>query len=315
MSLQVKHRPNTFKEFIGNETTIESLTNVLKKDPPPAAYLFVGGPGTGKTSIGRVLGNELGCHESEFVEYDAGDDRSVDSIRRMKSGLMSHPLEGEKKVILLDEAHSYLKPAQNALLKTLEEPPPYAHIILCTTNPESLMDTIKRRCHIYELESLNASHLHKLLKRIIKKEKVKKYPVKTRNKIVELSEGSAGAALKYLDMVIDFTSSKKAIKTLKSAGTAQSDVIDICKILWNDDMSDKNKWFQMKKVLTGFTGDAEQARRGILGILSKTMLKRDLDSNINLAGVLENFERNFYDSTMSGLRLACYKSCFSITGE
>jgi DNA polymerase-3 subunit gamma/tau len=314
LSLQQLHRPKTFKDFIGNESAIESIKNVLKKDPP-SAFLFIGKPGSGKTSMGRVLATELGCSESEFEEKDAADDRSIDSIRRMKIGLKNYPLSGKKKVVLLDEMHSYPKVTQNALLKILEEPPSFAHIILCTTNPEALLDTIKRRCHIYELETLTSTNLHKLLKQILKKEKIKKYPVKVRNKIVELSEGSAGSALKYLDMVIDFTNSKKAIQTLKSAGTAQSDVIDICKVLWDDSMSDKNKWYKMKKTLRDFSGDAEQARRAILGILPKTLLKRDLDNGINLAGIIENFEKNFYDSGMGGLRLACYKSCFSIVGE
>jgi DNA polymerase III gamma/tau subunit len=307
MSLQQLFRPKTFKGFVGNETTIEALQQVLQKDPPNA-FLFTGGPGTGKTSLGRVVARELGCHKADFVEKDSADDRSIDSIRKMKEDLKAFPFHGKKKVVLLDEAHQMLKPAQSALLKILEEPPNHAHIILCTTNPESLLDTIKRRCHIYELDALTSTDLHKLFKRILKKEKIKNYSKTVLSKIIELSNGSAGSALKYLDMVIDFTDETKALSTLKSAGTAQSDVIDICRTLCDQNMSKSNKWHVIKRMLKNFKGDAEAARRPILGYLSTVLLSKDLETGIEISFMIGHFEKNFYDSGISGLKSACFRA-------
>ena len=312
MSLQHVHRPKTFKDFVGNSEIIEAVQNAVAKDSPPPAFLFTGGAGTGKTSIGRVTARALGCDPKHIDEKDSADDRSIESVRKMKTDLRFTPMVGEKKVVLLDEVHQMLKPSQNALLKVLEEPPSHAHIILCTTNPENLLDTIKRRCHIYQLSYLTVSNQHKLLKRVLKKEKVKKFSPKVLDKIVELSNGSAGNALKYLDMVIDFTNIKKALNTLKSAGATKSDVAALCRVLCNSNMSKKNRWYQIQRLLKDFTAEAETSRRPILSWLSKILMSSDLDNGMEISFMMTHFEKNFYDSGMSGLRAAFFRACSEI---
>lgn len=317
MSLQHIHRPKTFKDFVGNEDVIEAIKNAVGKKSPPPAFLFIGGPGTGKTSIGRVTACELGCHPDHIDEKDSADDRSIESVRKMKTDLKFTPMVGKKKVVLLDEIHQMLKPAQNALLKVLEEPPSHAHIILCTTNPENLLDTIKRRCHIYKLASLTVSEQHKLLKRVLRKEQKgdevkRKFPGKVLDKIVDLSNGSAGEALKYLDMVIDFTNTKKALNTLKASGATQSDVAVLCRVLCNSNMSKKNRWYQIQRLLKDFTTDAEAARRPILSWLSKILISSDLDNGSEISFMMTHFEKNFYSSGMAGLRAAFFRACSEI---
>ncbi|RLD78261.1 MAG: hypothetical protein DRJ07_13450 [Bacteroidetes bacterium] len=312
MSLQHIHRPKTFEDFVGNKEVIEAIQNAIAKDSPPPAFLFTGGAGTGKTSIGRVTAIALGCHPKHIDEKDSADDRSIESVRKMKTNLKFTPMVGTKKVVLLDEIHQMLKPAQNALLKVLEEPPSHAHIILCTTNPENLLDTIKRRCHIYQLAYLTVSDQHKLLKRILKKEKVKKFPPKVLDKIVDLANGSAGNALKYLDMVIDFTDVKKALNTLKSAGATQSDVAALCRVLCNSNMSKTNRWYQIQRLLKTFTAEAESSRRPILNWLSKILMDSDLDTGAELSFMMTHFEKNFFDSGMAGLRAAFFRACSEI---
>lgn len=308
MSLQIQYRPNSFKAFVGNEDVLESLTKLLKRKEPPVAFLFTGPGGTGKTTLGRIVAKMLGCKKSDFQELNSADDRGIDGVRKIISGMKYTALGGGKKVILLDEAHMLTKPSQEALLKALEEPPKYVHWIICTTNPETLKQTFKRRCHGYELSPLKHSEIQKLMTRVLKKEgRDKNISMTVRDKIAELSDGSAGQALKLLDQVIDMDDADRSINTLKSAGTSESEVIDICRILCNYNMPAKTKWSRIKKMLKEYKGDGESARRPILGYLNSIMLNNGGDE---VWSMMQPFRKNFYDDGKSGLTSACYEAIF-----
>jgi len=311
MSLQVQYRPKSFKTFIGNEEVVESLKLVLDRENPPSAFLFTGGGGTGKTTIGRIVRRELGCHVSDFREINASDDTGVDGIRKVIESVKYAPLSGNRKVILYDEAHMLSKSAQEAMLKVLEEPPEYVTFIICTTNPEALKQTFKRRCHHYDLNSLKRTELSTLCKRVLKAEKVK-YRQKIVSKICSLADGSAGQALKLLDQVIDFTDEEKAIEVLQSTGVEESELIIAIRTLLNDSIKARTKWVKISKVLKNIKTDGEGARRAVLAYLSKVLLN---NGSTGVALMMEHFENNFYDSGKSGLILAFYKACFDLEDE
>jgi len=216
---------------------------------------------------------------------------------------------------MVHNCHQLLSGSQEALLKVLEEPPAHVHFIVCTTNPEALKDTFKRRCHIYEVELLNSITLMKHLKKILLAEKMIDYPIEILDKIVELSGGSAGIALKYLDMVVDMGKDKdEALSILKSAGACESEVIDICRALINFKVSEKSRWLRVRKLLSSFKTDGESARRPILGYLDSCLLTSDFDEGVAIALMMDEFRHNFFDNGKSGLDVACFKSCF-LSGE
>lgn len=256
--------------------------------------------------------------ESVEIYQRGNNDQSFESIigdkERNQGYIEFYDLQIEKNPSyiangnMVHNCHGLLSPTQEALLKALEEPPSHVHFILCTTNPEALKDTFKRRCHIYEVQPLNSNQMVKHLKLILKKEKVKNFKVEILEKIIELSNGSPGIALKYLDMVIDMTDPKEAINLLKSSGTSENDVIEICRALTDFRVNDKTRWGRVKKLLKNFKGDAESARRPILGYLNSCLLGNS--EGINFALIMDEFKTNFYDSGKAGLSLACFKSCF-----
>lgn len=311
MSLQTQYRPPTLKMFAGNSDTKKNIEKMLSREVPPDAFLIVGPPGCGKTTLGRIIAKMLGCHKDDFNEQNTANDRSIKVIRQVIDDMKYTPMNGPKKVILFDEAHQLLAPPQNALLKALEEPPAHVHFILCTTNPEKLLDTLKRRCHIYEVKLLTSSQLLNHMKKILKAEKVENYPDEIMDKIIELSGGSLGVALKNLDMVIDMSDDiEGALNTLKTAGTSEADVMEINRALMNFNMSNSARWTRIRHLLADFNGDGESARLPILGYLRKCLLNSKLDGNGDAIALMMNeFKDNFYDSGKAGLTLACYSAC------
>lgn len=307
MSLQTDHRPKTLNEFIGNNSIRKSLSNVLKRPNPPNAFLFTGMGGTGKTTLGRITARCLKCNKIDYKELNAANDRGIDAMRALIESMKLAPMSGKCKVYLLDECHMLGKVSQEALLKSLEEPPKHVHWILCTTNPEALRPTLKRRCHTYELNPLLENELQNLFNIVLKKERRENISRVVREKIIEVADGSAGQALKLLDMIIDMDDESHALATIKSAGSWSGDegINKVAKILVHKTMPKQTKWRQIKTILKEYKGDGETERRQILGYLNTVLLN---NGNENTFFMMIPFSKNFFDSGRAGLVMACYEA-------
>ena len=173
--LALKYRPSTFEEVVGQDQTVTQLQSALEKGTLGHALLFCGTRGTGKTTTARIVARELNeaypeiyehwenRHHLVLTEIDAASNTGVDNVRELIESIR-YATQGHR-VVILDEAHMLSKNAFNALLKTLEEPPPKVMFILCTTEPHKLIDTVKSRCQIYEfheveLKTLEAYYNH-----------------------------------------------------------------------------------------------------------------------------------------------------------
>ena len=169
-----EYRPQKFADLIGADHIVLSITSALANSNAPHAYFFTGGRGIGKTTTARLLAKALTCtnpklldhptvkfepcgecksckmiqnaNHLDVIEIDAASNRGIDDIRTLKENIALSPTLGSSKVYIIDEIHMLSNDASNALLKTLEEPPQHAYFVLCTTNPEKVLDTIKSRC-------------------------------------------------------------------------------------------------------------------------------------------------------------------------
>lgn len=165
-----KYRPQSFKEVLGQEHIVSALEGALKLGRIAHAYLFSGSRGTGKTSVARILAQTLGTSDADLYEIDAASNRGIDDIRLLRDSVAATPFASKYKVYIVDEVHMLTKEAWNALLKTLEEPPPHALFILATTELEKVPETIISRCQTFSFKRPSQRILKEAAERIAKKE-------------------------------------------------------------------------------------------------------------------------------------------------
>lgn len=196
-TLYRKYRPQTFAEVSGQDHVVRVLTRACMERKTSHAYLFAGPRGTGKTTIARLLAKRLNCTQPkgaepcgtcaacvavasgahlDVIEIDAASNRGIDDIRSLKERIRLQPAAGEWKVYILDEVHMLSKDAANALLKTLEEPPPHAIFILATTELEKVIETVRSRCQTFIFRRVPAPLIVERLQKIADSERIRITP-------------------------------------------------------------------------------------------------------------------------------------------
>lgn len=210
-TLYLKYRPQTLDDIVGQQELVQVLKNGAKTGNIAHAYLFSGGRGTGKTTTARAFAKELGIAKDDILELDAASNRKMEDIQVLNETTHTLPYFSKYKMYILDEAHMLTKEASNAFLKTLEEPPAHCIFVLCTTDPEKMLETILSRTTKFNLKSPNQEILAKFLETVCEKESIKVGTDITKEAInlVALSgDGSYRDALSNLQKVFSFTDEK-----------------------------------------------------------------------------------------------------------
>lgn len=230
ITLYRKYRPKDFEEIAGETQIMQTLKNSLKENRMAHAYLFAGPRGVGKTTTARIIAKGLNCITNgitdspcnecvncraidsgnffDLIEIDAASNRGIDEIRSLKEKVNYKPVEGRKKVYIIDEVHMLTKEAFNALLKTLEEPPEHVLFILATTEPDKILDTILSRCQRYDFMPLKYEEAKSRILEIAKIENIE-IDDKSIELIYEKSGGSMRDAISIFEKVISYNYGKK----------------------------------------------------------------------------------------------------------
>ncbi|MEJ2008299.1 MAG: DNA polymerase III subunit gamma/tau [Acidobacteriota bacterium] len=225
MSYQViarKYRPQFFDDVAGQHLITDTLKNAVLKKRVAHGYIFSGARGVGKTTTARILAKSLNCSQGPTVtpcgecascqeiaqgnsvdvfEIDAASNRGIDEIRELRETVRYLPARDLYKVFIIDEAHMLTTEAFNALLKTLEEPPPRSLFVLCTTEPHKLPTTIQSRCQHFSFRLLDYSEILSRLNWVMKQEQIEA-DEGALSAIAEAAEGSLRDALSLLDQAI-----------------------------------------------------------------------------------------------------------------
>ncbi|HDY89502.1 MAG TPA: AAA family ATPase [bacterium] len=298
MSLYHKYRPPTLEDIRGNSDMIPILQEMLSdKTKCTHAFLLYGPTGCGKTTIGRIIAKDLGCKGRDFREVDSADFRGIDTIRKIRENSQFKPLEGSCRVWLIDECHKLTNDAQNALLKILEDTPQHVYFILCTTEPQRLLGTIKGRCSQFQVKPLNERQMFGLLRSVVKAEN--ESIVKTvYEQITQDSFGHPRNALQILDQVLRVDVEQR-LEVAQRSAEEQSQSIELCRALVAG-----GAWKEVRVILNGLKDqEPESIRRHVLGYAQGVLLKGD---NIRAGLVLEEFVEPFWNSGYPGLVHACY---------
>jgi len=309
--LALKYRPQTFSELLGQDTMVQTVTNSIKLNKIPNAYLLTGIRGVGKTTTARIIAKALNCNKhfdhgenyknTEFcncdeisnskhldvLEMDAASRTGIDDVRELIESSKYNPTSAKYKIIILDEVHMLSKQAFNGLLKTLEEPPPHLKFIFATTEVKKIPVTIISRCQRFDLHRVPINVLLQNLKKISKVEngKISEDALKL---IAKASEGSVRDSLSLLDRTL--VSQQPEASEInedfvrKMLGIAdRSQILEVLKFVFIGDQ--KKAITQLRKMVdegldpTNFLNDLLEI---IYFILQKKNLG-DFDSNMSIS--------------------------------
>ncbi len=260
--LALKYRPLNFQDLIGQEYLVETIQKSIQQNKIPNAFIFTGIRGVGKTTTARIVAKMLNCtvfdknnnpdlinceqakaitedRHPDVIEIDAASNTSVENAREIIENVKYNPVLGKYKVYIVDEVHMLSKSAFNALLKTLEEPPPHSKFIFATTEISKVPITILSRCQRYDLRRVEKKTLFDFLESIAKKEDIT-ISNEALNLIVKASDGSVRDSLSILDQANVFKSQKEiqVEEIVNMLGFArQGDLYELSKCILDNNLS------------------------------------------------------------------------------
>ncbi|MCF7885951.1 MAG: DNA polymerase III subunit gamma/tau [Candidatus Marinimicrobia bacterium] len=302
-----KYRPQTFDEIVGQEHISKTLQNAIQSNRISHAYLFTGSRGIGKTTTARILAKTLNCSDPDglnpcnecqncreitngrsvnVIEIDGASNRGIDEVRELRENVKYPPSEANYRVFIIDEVHMLTKPAFNALLKTLEEPPPHAIFIFATTEPVKVPETIISRCQRYDFHRIAVSTIVKQLQYIAEEEGVE-IDDNILTLIAKKADGGMRDAESLLDQMVAFSDQKVDPERAKQIlGLIDYRYYnDIGKMIRNQEQKDliqASKDIFNKGVELGefFTGLSEHFRNLLIANKTQSVDMLDLPGNV-----------------------------------
>ncbi|MBI3394419.1 MAG: DNA polymerase III subunit gamma/tau, partial [Spirochaetia bacterium] len=235
-----KYRPQKFGDVVQQHTAVRVLSNAIEAGRIGSAYLFFGPRGVGKTTLARILAKRVNCLNPQGVEpcdacenclailnntaldileIDAASQRKIEHVRELRENVQFPPMHAKRKVYIIDEVHMLTTEAFNALLKTLEEPPPHVLFVLATTELNKIPETILSRCQVFTFRKVQLKIIQEYLKELCRREKIDAED-EALFWVARRGDGSVRDSLSFLEQAITFSGRKvtsAAVKELVGA--------------------------------------------------------------------------------------------------
>jgi DNA polymerase-3 subunit gamma/tau len=236
-----KWRPAQFSDIVGQSHIVRTLMNAIRSERIHQAYLFTGSRGIGKTSIARIFAKAIRCQQSEWdgtwlkscdqcascreiasgnsvdvIEIDGASNNGVDAVREIRENAKYLPSAGSRKIYIIDEVHMLTTAAFNALLKTLEEPPPHVIFVFATTEPHKIPATILSRCQRFDYRRPTLAQIQARLVEVTQAEKIQAEP-SALSLIARAAEGSLRDSMSLLDQVIAFSGNQVTLTAVRDS--------------------------------------------------------------------------------------------------
>ncbi|GJM83808.1 hypothetical protein HMSSN139_63040 [Paenibacillus sp. HMSSN-139] len=276
-------RPQSFQDMVGQQHIIRTLQNAIREQRLSHAYLFSGPRGTGKTSAAKILAKAVNCEKGpaaepcnecdacrritagavmDVLEIDAASNRGVEEIRDLREKVKYAPTEVRQKVYIIDEVHMLTTEAFNALLKTLEEPPPHVMFILATTEPHRLPATVISRCQRFDFRRVSLEEQSERLRMICEQEGIEAEK-EAIEYIARLSDGGMRDALSILDQIASFSGRKVSYQQVldMTGGIASRQFAELAKTLLAGDIGG------MLQMIDGFMQEGKSADKCMENLL------------------------------------------------
>jgi len=299
-TLDKRYRPQSFEGVIGNVTTVKALKTALDRESGYVATTLLSGPsGCGKTTLARIIARELGARNLDLKELNISDMRGIDAARMIIDVVKVAPW-GSCRVVILNECHKATKEFQNAMLELLEEPPPDNYFILCTTEPEKLLKSVKNRCTIFQINKVQARSLIPLIGKIAKMEKISI----TKDVIEAIAHNAGGSprqALVMLDALVGIKDKKEQLDLIVGYHYNESNVWQLYQAV-----TYKKPWKEVADIIKGLNAtSAEEVRFALLALLERDILAGNKNAN-RAVNMLDFFASSFQLTGRPGITQACW---------